>query len=206
MTLPVDHLLYGVPNLEEGIQHIHKLTGVKPIIGGSHPGLGTRNALLGLGNGIYLEIIAPDPDQEVELLWMNLDRLEQPKLFRWAAFSNELDQLRAEALAHGMDIGQINAGQRKTPEGNLLSWKLSNPNIMHADGVIPFFIDWGTTGNPSPTLPSGCQLTSFQAQHPEPEGVIQQLDHLGIDLKVDKGIKPQLIAEISTPNGLVILQ
>lgn len=60
----LDHLVYGVSSLDEGMVHFHNLTGIKPVIGGRHEGLGTHNAIFSLGDDTYFEIIAADPTQK----------------------------------------------------------------------------------------------------------------------------------------------
>lgn len=205
MLNQIDHLLYGTKDLNEGMTYIHELTGIKPVIGGSHPGLGTHNALMGLGNNIYLEIIAPDPRQNVERIWMDLDRLNKPKLFRWAATTRDAHQVRIQGLKAGIDIGEIKSGSRYKPDGSLLEWTLSDPNVNLGDGLIPFFIDWGEEGNPTPELPGGCTLESFKATHPDTEKINDILTALGLDLSLQKGTEIQLIAELSTPNGPITL-
>lgn len=205
MLHQIDHLLYGVRDLQEGIAHIHGLTGVKPVIGGSHPGLGTHNALMGLGNHIYFEIIAPDPEQKVDRIWMDLDQLEKPKLFRWAATTRNVMAVRDKGLARGIDIGTIKSGSRYKPDGSLLEWTLSDPNVNLADGLIPFFIDWGEKGNPASQLPAGCILKSFKATHPQPQKVDSLLNILGLQLEINQGPEVLLTAEIMTPKGLIHL-
>jgi hypothetical protein len=56
-----DHLVVGIRSLPEGIAEFESLTGIKPGVGGKHPDRGTENALVSLGGGGYLEIIAPQP-------------------------------------------------------------------------------------------------------------------------------------------------
>ena len=58
----IDHLVYACANLERGMDEIEAQLGTRPVRGGRHPKFGTHNALLGLGDGVYLEIASRDPD------------------------------------------------------------------------------------------------------------------------------------------------
>ena len=47
-VMKIDHFMYAVADLDDGLAWAEDAFGVAPIAGGSHEGLGTRNALLGL--------------------------------------------------------------------------------------------------------------------------------------------------------------
>src|SRR5713226_7690857 len=80
----LDHIILGCNDLDRGIAFVEERTGVRAIFGGVHPGRGTRNALLSLGERRYLEIMAPDPKQFGVHGFTTITELTVPRLIGWA--------------------------------------------------------------------------------------------------------------------------
>ena len=204
----VDHLVYATPELQLGIDRIEKLLGIKAAPGGQHPGRGTRNALVALGPTSYLEIIGPDPEQPTppQPRPFGIDGLREPRLARWAAKGRGLETLAGDARRNGIRLGEVIAGSRRRADGVLLSWRYTDPQTVVADGVVPFFIDWGQTPHPSATATPGSTLIELRAQHPDPDSVAKALKSLGLELQVQRAPQPGLIATINSPRGRVELR
>ena len=191
-----------------GIDKLEKLLGVRATPGGQHLGLGTRNALIALGPLTYLEIVGPDPEQlkPARRRWFGIDELNAPRLVRWAANGNDLDQLVSEAAQHGVKLGAVASGSRKREDGVVLSWRLTDPFTVLANGIVPFFIDWGRTLHPAQFAAQGSKLANLRAEHPNPKPVQEMLSRLGLDLRVYAGSRPALIATIMSPQGQLELR
>ena len=204
----VDHLVYATPDLDLGVQTIEKLTGVRASAGGQHPGLGTRNALIALGPSTYLEIIGPDPEQPKPdgPRRFGIDDLKAPRLLTWVAKGTGLPSFVDRARANGVRLGDVISGSRKRPDGVLLSWRYTDPNVVLEDRLVPYFIDWGTSPHPATTAARGLSLTALRAEHPDSERVARTLQQLGLNLPVRRGARPSLIATIDSPKGRVELR
>jgi hypothetical protein len=208
-TQAVDHLLLGVPDLDEGIAWVERTTGVRAAIGGSHPGRGTRNALMSLGGRHYLEIIAPDPAQTSYSFQIDLRKLAGPKLVTWAAVTTDIERLAKQAAAAGLQTMGPRDGSRMTPDGRTLKWRtLAIVHPLAADDVdpIPFFIEWaaGTT-HPSQDTLRGCTLELLTIEHSAPERVAATLNAFGIDPTVRRNSRARLMATLQTPKGRIEL-
>src|SRR3954454_22464393 len=125
----IDHLLLGVSDLDRGIAWLEQRTGVRAAIGGIHPGVGTRNALLSFGARHYLEIIAPDPAQSAYSFQIDVRSLSEPRLITWAAAVNDIEALAKAARDAGYQLLGPRAGSRRTPSGKLLRWK--TPGVVN---------------------------------------------------------------------------
>ncbi len=205
----VDHLLLGVADLDRGIVWVEKLTGVKAVVGGNHPGVGTRNALISLGRRQYLEIIAPDPLQTSYNFPIDVRILTEPQLITWAAAATDINTIAEKARQAGNQIFGPRDGSRTRPDGKVLKWKtLGVLNTFGLQGVepIPFFIEWAVDSlHPSQDSPKGCELQSFEIEHPDPANVSDTLKKLGIDATVKQARKARLTATLKTPRGKVNL-
>lgn len=199
----LDHLVYGVPALEPAGEALEKQLGVRPVPGGRHEGFGTHNALLSLGPGVYLELIAPDPSQPRpdRPRPFGLDSLRSPRLVGWAVRAGELPARTRRARASGYDPGEVLRMSRTTPAGERLEWSLSYRPEPAGDGLVPFLIDWGATPHPSVSAPPGGRLVRFRAEHPEPEAIRAALDALEVELEVGPGPRPAMWALLEGPAG-----
>jgi len=204
----VDHLVYATPDLQLGVERIETLLGVRASPGGQHLGRGTRNALLSLGPTAYLEIIGPDPEQPVPASPrpFGIDDLREPKLVAWAAKGRALDGLARDAASAGVTLGDVISGSRRRSDGVMLSWRYTDPRRVVAEGIVPFFIDWGSTPHPAASAAIGASLVAFRAEHPDVERVQGALRRLKIDLAVRQGARAALIVVVNSPRGRVELR
>jgi len=197
----LDHIVLGCNDLNRGITFVEGYTGVRPAFGGVHPGGGTQNALLSLGERRYLEILAPDPTQPDANSPPFLKRLSQPRLVRWAVHPGDLAALAKKLREADIAFEGPTLGSRKRPDGLVLQWQALRLKDT-ASEMLPFFIEWSADSiHPSADSPKGCSLLRFEASTPDPETLRKQAALLHLDLGIVKGDRPQLHAAIAGPRG-----
>jgi hypothetical protein len=200
----VDHILLGIDDLDRGIDAFEQLTGVRPVYGGKHPG-GTHNALVSLGDGAYLEILALQPGVPPPKEYAGLEQLHTLTPIGWAVSSKESAQLRERLTAAGMAVTEPNAGSRKTPAGATLSWQTFGLKDNFDDA--PFFIVWSAqTAHPSTTSPTGCKLRQWRIASPHQKNLEQLRRTLDLQLlDLADASTTALSVSLSCPKGPVEL-
>jgi hypothetical protein len=202
----LDHLLWAAPDLEAGSKLIAQLTGVEPMRGGSHPGFGTCNSLLALDNGIYFEVIAPDPMQDLAgNRGGRIAAQKRPGLMGFAVRADDLTALRKNAERAGLAVNGPTAMHRSRPDGTRLDWSILYLTHDFYGEAVPFVIDWGRTPHPSQSTPQGCRLRSFTVLHPDPEPLNRLFHQLGLSVAVGRGAHLGFLAILDTPKGEVTL-
>jgi hypothetical protein len=200
--MPVfDHVVYATPDLETTAAVMTGRLGVAPAPGGSHPGMGTRNLLYGLGEGKYFEVIGPDEAQDVAPRWFGIAALAKPRLAGWAIRTEKLNVVVAGARERGYDPGEPVGMSRAGADGQPVSWRLTMPK----DTLIPFLIEWGDTPHPSTRDLPQLSLESFAGEHPDPTSLRQTLGALGIGLTLMRAPHTRLTAVLRGPGGDSVL-
>jgi Glyoxalase-like domain len=176
----LDHIVVGIRRLDEGIAQFAQLTGVKAGIGGKHPGRGTENALVSLGGGSYIELLAPQPGAALSPQDQALRNLERLTIIDWAVSVPEVDRAVAALKSAGFTASPAQPGARLTPGGERLDWTtfgLRGAEIVAA----PFFIRWSpNTRHPSTTAPAGCELDALVVQDPAADKLATAMQALDV--------------------------
>ncbi len=199
--------MWGAPSLESGIAEGRRLFGTPPAPGGVHPGLGTRNALLSLGDSVYLEVIAPDPVQNLDgTLGARLATLAAPGLVTWAAATSDLEAVAAAARRLPLSVRGPVPTERRSPDGSVLRWRLLFLGGHGFGSLVPFFIDWMDTPHPARTNPPGGTFLSLEIRSTEADSLNTLFGSLGVTIEALPEDGPGLTARIAASGGDVSLE
>ncbi|MEM6775870.1 MAG: VOC family protein [Pseudomonadota bacterium] len=191
--------------LEEGMAFVEERLGVRLETGGRHAAMGTHNRLLGLGESLYLEVLAIDPEaaSPSHPRWFDLDRFSgAPRLSNWVA--------RCASLTEALRCAPAGSGKPMSLERGALRWEMAVPGDgrLPFDGCFPALIAWAGNTHPADILPDRqCRLKSLELQHPRAEALRQALPGLLDDSRIEItwASAPGLRGRILTPAGECVL-
>ena len=158
----LDHLSYaaGREGLAACVQRLGAKLGAGFADGGLHPRFGTRNFVLPLADGCYLEVVEALDHPAVERA--PFGRLVRDRGMAgggWMAWAVRVDdiapieqRLRRPAVP----------GHRVRPDGFDLRWWQIGVNDVSEDPQLPYFVNWSTDDEHHPSAGGAVRLTSVQ--------------------------------------------
>jgi hypothetical protein len=206
----LDHLVVTAPTREAGVAWVEERLGARMQAGGEHVRMGTHNALLRLGERLYLEVIAVNPAAAAASRprWFGLDALPADAVPRLATWVARTDSIMEDAARLGGLAGEVLPMSRGS-----LSWLITVPpdGVPPFDGLLPALIQWSGDRHPvDGMVDSGCRLRRIAGGHPDAGRLGETLTVAGLEAFLDlEAIEAEssswLAAEIETPSGLVVL-
>lgn len=152
--MQIDHVVVAAADLEAAARELERRHGLASVDGGRHPGWGTANRIIPLGEA-YLELIAVVDQVEAGASpfgpWVSAATPNRP--LGWAVRTGDLDRV---AASRGLPV---QPGSRRAPGGELLRWRTAGIEVAVTDPSLPFFIEWhpetrhpGHTAGPTASL------------------------------------------------------
>lgn len=151
----LDHVSYaaGPAGLDATSHELADALGVELVDGGVHPRFGTRNRVLPLTGGHYLEVVAvlehPVADK---VPFGQAVRARSQAGGGWLGWVVAVDDLLAVEARLGRPAVQ---GNRKRPDGFELLWKQIGVKGLLADPQLPFFVYWESDPIEHPSVAAG---------------------------------------------------
>ncbi len=201
--LYLDHLTVTAAKLEDGVNYVRECLNVDIPVGGKHELMSTHNHLLRLGESIFLEIIAIDPDAKKpnHARWFALDEKgdEEPKLAGWVAATDNIER--------SLELAPKGAGHSTRISRGEIFWHMSitHDGSMPYEGAYPTLIMWPGGAHPATRMEDkNCTLKTFSIAHPKASNLKTYLDGQFEDDRVTilESAEVRLKAEINTPTGV----
>ncbi len=200
MTYQLDHIAVVCSDLEIGAAWLAGALGVRLQAGGAHARFGTHNRLLGLADGLYLEVIAPDPAASViGPRWFGLD--DAPALPRWGNWICRAADVHAKPDLAGPAVAMSRGDLR---------WDITVPDDgqLPMNGGFPTLIKWQNPAtHPAVLLPdSGCRLIRWEVFHPQAATIADLCNMDDPRIVFTQSDQISFAATIDTPSGVKVVQ
>jgi len=206
--LKLDHITVIAPSLAEGVSHVRTCLDLDVPFGQRHAYMGTHNHLLQLGDTVYLEIVALDPEADGpgRPRWFGLDDQnkvrsdweEGRRLRGWVARTDAIEIIIA---GHGGIFGEKVPLPAVNPS---FDFAIPHDGSLPLDGAAPSIIDRRGKPRSMATMADlGARLRSFTLEHPDPAAVEALYGEMVVDRPPAIGRGPSLRyrAQIETPAG-----
>jgi hypothetical protein len=204
--MELDHVLIPVGDLAAAGRELEVRHGLASIQGGRHPGWGTANTIVPLGN-TYLELVTVvDARRAAESAfgrWVVSAVSSPAPSLGWAARTSDID-----GVARRLKL-PIGFGSRDMPGGDQLRWRTVGIDQAAAEPSLPFFIEWA----PGTELPGqtavqhrvGTARISRLVIQADPARLADWLGHHQLPIEVRPG-KPALTAiYLSSDAGEIVI-
>lgn len=207
----LDHLSFaaGPEGLDESAHRLSQLLGAEFVDGGFHPRFGTRNRILPLADGQYVEVVAvldhPAADNAPFGQAVRARTESGGGWLGWVVNVDDLAPIEDRIGRHAVD------GHRHLPSGDLLEWKQLGIRGLQADPQLPFFVHWLSDSTAHPSSGGGeIELLKIEIAGDRERvdawlgGATDDiLDDVEIEWVSPNGQPGLLAAVFSTPRGLV---
>lgn len=151
-TIQLDHVLIAVANLADAAGAFAEDHGLISVEGGRHPGWGTANRIVPLGDS-YLELIAivdaREAGESAFGRWVTSRATAAGRPIGWSVRPVDLDET-AQRL--GLTPEE---GSRMRPDGELIRWRTVGVDEAIVEPSLPFFIELTSGARFPGTLPAG---------------------------------------------------
>lgn len=203
----LSQIIFGVTHLDAASDRFREL-GFDVLDGGVHPGVGTANRVIPLGNE-YLEllgVVSPELARESEYGRSLLRAIAGgDRLVRWSLRTHAID-------AVAQRLGLVAEHRRRMrPDGELLTWRAAGLALALADSTMPFFMQWDHEkqypGAMTANHRNGARRVTSLSLTPRDERFARWIDGADVPLRIVADREPGLWSVgVETDRGELIIE
>ncbi|MEM7079861.1 MAG: VOC family protein [Pseudomonadota bacterium] len=200
----IDHIGIGVRDTEAGVAEIEALTGAQIALDPPGKDQWYWSGALPLAQDSYLEIIGPNPTNEIEhplRPWVS--QLQTPSVHFWYIAVQDMADFSREAEAAGASvIFETQVNEDDDPARSKYTFAGLGPDFVLQK---PSLIQWERHIQRSgfAALPVVCTVESLELFHPNAETYNPVFSQLGLDARIQPG-DSRFRLVLDTPKGQIV--